>query len=248
MDHIVSKVGIATDPDKVKKIANLPQPDTISGVHGFVGHVSYYCQFIKSFAVICQPLTQLLKKPPSNGSNPVWTHECTLAFEELKHQLVSAPILVLPCWTKEFHVYVDASNVAIGAVLSQKDDTNFDYPIYYASRQSVAAEWNYSTTERKALGMVYSIQKFRHYLLDYPFVFHMDHDALKYMINKSQLSGRIAMWVLLLQEFTFTIHVRPCKKHANADHLSWLTNELDGDPIPDSFLDVDLFVVDVISE
>ena len=76
----------------------------------------------------------------------------------------------------------------------------------------------------------------------------MDHDALKYMINKPQLSGRIARWVLLLQEFNFTIHVRPGKKHANADHLSRLTNELGGDPILDSFPDVDLFIVDIISK
>ena len=157
LDHIVSKDGIATNPDKVKKIANLPRPDTISGVRGFVGHVSYYRQFIKSFAVICQPLTQLLKEPPPDGSSLVWTHEYKIAFEELKRQLVSAPILVSLCWTKVFHVYVDASNVAIGAVLNKKDDKNFDHPIYYASRQLVAVERNYSTTEQEALGMVYLV-------------------------------------------------------------------------------------------
>ena len=54
--------------------------------------------------------------------------------------------------------------------------------------------------------------------------------------------------MLLLQEFNFIIHVRPGKKHANADHLSQLINELDGDPIPDSFPDADLFAVDVISK
>ena len=86
---------------------------------------------------------------------------------------------------------MDASNVAIGAVLSQKDDKNFDHPIYYASWQLVAVERN-TTIEQEALGMVYSIQKFCHYLLGYLFVFHVDHDALKYMINKPQLSGRIA--------------------------------------------------------
>ena len=198
--------------------------------------------------MICQPLTQLLKKLPADGSSPIWTHECTVAFEELKRQLVSAPILISPCWTKEFHVYVDASNVAIGAVLSQKDEKNFDHPIDYASRQLLATERNYSTTEREALGMVYSVQNFCHYLLGYPFVFHVDHDALKYMINKPQLSEQIARWVLLLQEFTFTIYVCPSKKHANADHLSRLTNELGAIPIPDSFPDADLFVVDVSSE
>ena len=143
---------------------------------------------------------------------------------------------------------MDASNVAIGAVLSQKDDKNFDHPIYYASWQLVATQCNYTTTEREAMGMVYSVQKFRHYLLGYSFVFHVDHDALKYMINKPQLSGQIARWVLLVQEFNLTIHVQPGKKYANGNHLAQLTNEFGGDPILDSCLDVDLFVVDVISE
>ena len=137
--------------------------------------------------------------------------------------------------------------MAIGAVLSQKDKKNFDHPIYYSSRQLVAAERNYTTTEREALGMIYWVQKFRHYLLGYPFVFHVDHDALKYMINKPQLSGRIARWVLLLQEFTFTINVRPRKKHLNADHLSRLSNVLGNTPIDDNLPDAALFVVEVIS-
>ena len=247
LGHIVSLAGIATDPDKVRLILALARPDTVSGVRGFVGHVSYYRRFILLFVLICLPLTKLLKKPPPDGSSPVWTKECTDAFEELKRRLATAPILIAPCWDKEFQVYVDASNVAIGAVLSQKDKKNFDHPIYYASRQLVAAERNYTTTEREALGMIYSVQKFRYYLLGYPFVFHVDHDALKYMINKPQLSGRIARWVLLLQEFTFTINVRPGKKHLNADHLSRLSNVLGNTPIDDNLPDAALFAVEVIS-
>nr|PNR32308.1 hypothetical protein PHYPA_026434 [Physcomitrium patens] len=235
------------DPDKVQHIMNLPRPETVSDIRGFVGHVSYYRRFISLFAVICQPLTNLLKKPPSDGTSLFWTKECTIAFEVLKSKLVFAPILVAPCWTKPFHVYVDAFNVAIGSVLSQKDDKGLDHPIYYTSRQLVGAECNYTTTEREALGMIYSVQKFRHYLLGYSFVFYVDHDALKYLINKPQLSGRIARWVLLLQEFNFTVVVRSVKQHANADHLSRLSNILGNEPVPDDLPDAALFVVDVIS-
>ena len=56
-----------------------------------------------------------------------------------------------------FHVYVDASNVAMGSVLSQKDPKGCDHPIYYASRQLIPAERNYTVTEREALGMIYSV-------------------------------------------------------------------------------------------
>ena len=87
---------------------------------------------------------------------------------------------------------MDASNVAIDFVLCQKDNKDFDHPIYYASQQLVVTEQNHTTTKQEVLGMIYSIKKFWHYLLGYSFLFHMDHDALKYMINKLQLSDRIA--------------------------------------------------------
>jgi hypothetical protein len=99
---------------------------------------------------------------------------------------------------KPFEFYVDASNFAIGSVLSQKDIKGHDRPIYFTSRQLSVAEKNYSVTEQEGFEMVYLVQKYRHYLLGYKFTFHVDHDALKYMVNKPQLSGRIARWVLLL--------------------------------------------------
>jgi hypothetical protein len=119
-------------------------------------------------------------------------------------------------------------------------------PICFTSRQLSAVERNYSVTEREALGIVYSVQKYRHYLLGYKFTFHIDHDALKYMINKPQLSGRIARWVLLLQEFNFTINVRPNKTHANVDFLSRISEEINPEFINDNFPDAQLFNVDVI--
>lgn len=74
----------------------------------------------------------------------------------------------------------------------------------------------------------------------------MDHDALKCMINKPQLSGRIARWVLLLQEFNFTVQVRPGKQHANADHLSRLSMVEAIEPIDDNLPDAHIFNVDII--
>jgi hypothetical protein len=181
LDHIVSAQGMATDPDKVAVIINLPIPNTVSEVKGFLGHTRYYHRYIYKYATLALPLIQLLKK---SELPPVWTPSCTKAFHTLKQKLVSAPILVPPNWDKDFDVYVDASNVAIGSILSQKDDSQHDHPIYFGSRQLNVAEKNYSVTEREALGMIFSFQKFRHYLLGYKFTFYVDHDALKYMINK----------------------------------------------------------------
>jgi hypothetical protein len=247
LGHIVSANGIEVDPDKITLIVNFPRPTTIRGVRSFVGLASYYRRAIRSFAEIAAPLTKLLKKLEV-GAHLVWELACEEAFITLKEKLPIAPVLVPPNWDLPFHVYVDASNIALGYVLSQKDTKNLDHPIYFANRQLIAAEKNYTTTEREALAMIFAIQKFRHYLLGYPFVFYVDHDALKYLINKPDLSGRLTRWVLLLQEFDFTIVVRPGKSHGNADHLSRLEplENSNLEPLNDQLPDADLFEVDVI--
>lgn len=103
LGHIVSAAGIAMDPDKIKIILELPVPETISGVRGFMGHTSYYRRFVYLFAQLCLPLTNLLKKT-DEGISPEWTSSCTEAFDGLKQRLVTAQILIAPDWTKLFHV------------------------------------------------------------------------------------------------------------------------------------------------
>lgn len=128
--------------------------------------------------------------------------------------------MVYPDWNKEFHVHVDASNFAIGATLAQLGAQGLDHSVFFASRLLSKAEQNYSTTEQEALGMVYAVQKFRHYLFATPFTFYVDHQALMYLVNKPIIQGRVSQWLLLLQEFTFAIVVRPGKSHVIADQLS----------------------------
>jgi hypothetical protein len=79
--------------------------------------------------------------------------------------MVTVPILVFPDWTKEFHVYVDVSSIALGAVLAQPRTREIDHPLDFSSKKLSTAEINYTTTEREGLAMVYALQKFFHYFL-----------------------------------------------------------------------------------
>ena len=108
-----------------------------------------------------------------------WTEECQHSFELLKRKLFEAPILKFPDWLRKVHVHLDVSSLAIGAILTQPTNDAIEHPNAYASRKLNKAERNYSTTEREALGMVFSLEKFRHYLLANPFIFYIDHQALK---------------------------------------------------------------------
>jgi hypothetical protein len=79
--------------------------------------------------------------------------------------MVTAPILVFLDWSKAFHVHVDASSIALGAVLAQPREGDIDHPLDFARRKLFTTEINYIATEREGLAMVYALQKFRHYLL-----------------------------------------------------------------------------------
>ena len=118
LGHIVSADGIGVDPDKITLIENFPRPQTVRGVRSFYGLANYYRRAIASFAEIASLLFKLLKKLDTSTS-PIWNKACETAFLTLKKKLVSAPVLVPPNWAEPFHVYVDASLIALGCVLSQ---------------------------------------------------------------------------------------------------------------------------------
>jgi hypothetical protein len=83
-------------------------------------------------------------------------------------------------------------------------------------------EQNYSATKKKNLTMVFTLHKFKHYLLGNKFIFYVDHMALVYLVNKPQVLGIIASWLLLFLEYDFTIMYKPSKTHVVVDVLSRL--------------------------
>lgn len=240
LGHTVSSRGLEVNLDKVRYFLTLTAPRNVGGVRGFLGCVGYYRRFILAYALIALPLTELLKK----GVEFVWTAARQEAFDIMKLLLSATPTLSPPNWGIEFHVTLDASGFCLGAILWQFDEKKRERPIYFSSKQMSAAERNYTTTEREALAVIYACRKYRHYLLGYTTVFHTDHDALKYLVNKPDLSGRLARWILLLQEFTYTVVVKSGKLNSNADFLSRLRGrepEKDiPDEFPDEFLDRDI--------
>ena len=164
LGHIVCKDGIKVDFAKIKIILDLKPPINPKQVRVLLGHTGYYTKFIRHYSNMIYPLEELLKEYQQFK----WTEECQISFDKLKRKLVEAPILKFPNWSTKFHVHIDASGIAIGAILTQPGDDGMDYPIVYSSRKLNKAERNCSTTEREALGMVFALQKYQHYLLANP--------------------------------------------------------------------------------
>ncbi|GJS50905.1 reverse transcriptase domain-containing protein [Tanacetum coccineum] len=109
------------------------------------------------------------------------------------------------------------------AVLGQRIMKPFR-PIHYASKTMTKAETNYTTTEKEMLAVVYAFEKFRSYIIMNKSVVYTDHSALKYLFNKKDAKARLLRWVLLLQEFDFSVIDTKGAENYAADHLSRLEN------------------------
>ncbi len=105
----------------------------------------------------------------------------------------------------EFHVHTNASLLVMGAMLSQNVIRKSYQLVMYVSRFLNIIKHNYSTIERKALSMVFALHKFKHCLLGNKFFIYVDHMALVYLVNKPQVLGIIAKWLLWFLENDFTI-------------------------------------------
>ena len=161
----------------------------------------------------------------------MWDEKCQKSFEELKQFLTTALIVRAPNWKLPFEVMCDASDLAMGAVLGQREDGK-PYVIYYASKTLNEAQRNYTTTEKELLAVVFALDKFRAYLVGSSIVVFTDHSALKYLLTKQDAKERLIRWILLLQEFNLQIWDKKGVENVVADHLSRLVIAYDSHDLP----------------
>lgn len=215
LGHKITQNGVKPNPDKINSVKHFPIPNTQKDIKSFLGLAGYYRRFIKNFAKISKPLTHCLKK----GNKVDHTPQFIDAFNHLKNLLINAPILKYPDFTKEFILTTDASNIALGAVLSQGNPPN-DNPIAYASRTLNETEQKYSTIEKELLAIVWACKYFRPYLYGKKFKIYTDHRPLVWLFNLKEPNSKLMRWRLKLEEYDYTIIYKSGKQNTNADALS----------------------------
>ena len=215
LGHIISEKGIEPDETKIEAVKKWKTPTSAAEIQQFLGFASYYRRFVANFSEIATPLYKLTQQ----NTQFIWSESCQNAFLELKRRLTSAPILALPRSDCDFIVDTDASDFAIGAVLSQIQQGK-EVVIAYSSRTLSKSERNYCTTRKELLALVYFIKQFRHYLYGKRFLARTDHKALKWLFSIKDPEGQTARWVTQLSEYDFSIEHREGKRHRNADGMS----------------------------
>lgn len=143
---------------------------------------------------------------------------------------------------------MDASCIALDAVITQASEGEMDPPIAFASRNLSKVEKNYSTNQHEGLAMGYTLQKFRHYLLGGHFKMYTDHSTLKYLVNKPVLGGNICKWLLLFQEYDFEVIMKLGRLNVGPNHLSQIETGEEPNNLEEGFLDAQLFMVHVADD
>jgi len=211
------------NPEKVECLRNYPRPKDLKQVQRFLGLVGFYRRFIPDFAKYAKPLTMLLKK----DNKFIWSLNEQKSFDYMKTTLTEMTEVYLPDLNGPFVIQSDAADRTIGSILLQEKD-GIRHPIWFASRSLKPAEINYSTSEKECLAVLWAIEKFRGFIEYSHFVVETDHQALKWLQNIKEPSGRLARWFLTLQMYNFEVRYRPgnSPQIRGADALSRISNIL----------------------
>ena len=216
LGHIVSEKGISPDPEKVKKVQDMLPPENVSQLSTFLGLVNYYRSWIRNCAARQRHLTKLMHK----DTEFIFSEECKEQFEDMKRVLTSEPIMRhYPDPGKEFILFTDASDYAIGAVLAQLDENGREQVVAYQSRMLTAAEQKYATYEKECLAIVDAVQKFKVYLHTH-FKVYTDHHSLKTLMKWKNPKPRVQRWLEVLSMYSFTAYYRAGCENLNADAMS----------------------------
>ncbi|GBG59001.1 hypothetical protein CBR_g24349 [Chara braunii] len=213
LGYVVIRGGLRSDSRKVAAVKEAPVPTSLTPVRAFLGLASYYRRFIKGFATIARPLTNLLRKDQPLS----WDAECQQAFATLKDALAATPILIRPDPSKQFILITDWQPEAISAILAQKGNDGREHVIKYASRTVPDERRNDSAPQGECYAVVWGIHYFHPYPYGQKFRLVADHEPLLALKKLTNYTGMIGRWAVRLQEYDFDIVHRKTKRHGNVD-------------------------------
>ncbi|SJL06532.1 uncharacterized protein ARMOST_09873 [Armillaria ostoyae] len=213
---IISEGQVRMDPVKLAGIAEWPTPMKKKELQSFLGFTNFYRKFIKNYSKVVRALTQL-----TGNAEWTWGAAQNQAFQQLKKQMAEDVILAIPNGTGRFRVEADASNGAIGAVLSQEQEGKWR-PVAFMSKALTATEHNYEIYDKELLAIMLALSEWRHYLMGAleDVEIWTDHQNLQYFRKPQKLNRRQAQWVTELAEYHFILKHKPGTANIKADLLS----------------------------
>ena len=221
LGHKFTQSGIAPLESKTAAILSLSAPKNLKQLRSFLGSVHYLGKFIPNLSQLCHPLRPLLKR----NTKFVWNDEHETHFQANKNKVANAtentPHL-------ETRIKCDASRAGLGSALEQRSPIGWN-TVAFASRLLSPNEERYSVNELGLLGVVWSVEYFKYYLIVKSFTIITDHRALLSIMKEHRSSksynSRLTRWVDRLLPFDFNIEHIPGAKMGLVDYISRQPNQ-----------------------
>jgi len=161
LGYVIGRNAIRISEDKIQAILEWKTLRSLTEVQSFLGFANFYRRFILNYSRSAKPLTELTKK--ENGREWLWNQEAEATFRELKHRFTTAPILAHFDPKKPVLIETDASDFALGAVLSQRSEEGRLHLVASHSRKFQPAEINYEIHDKELLAIVDAFKYWRRY-------------------------------------------------------------------------------------
>jgi len=172
LGYIIDEKGVHVDPSKIQVIRDWQAPTTLIELCNFLGLANFYHRFMLGFPHITLPLIQVLK----GGAKEKFLWSETQQLSELKNHLYSTPVLTLPDLQQPFEIETDASDYAIGVVLTQHV-----HPVAYHSETLPKIVQKYPTYDKEMYSIVQVCCQWKHYILGKEMVIHTNHRPLQFI-------------------------------------------------------------------
>lgn len=218
--------GTTIEPmrSKVEAVTDWPKPRTQTQLRSFLGFSNTFRNFIDGFSGIAAPLFDLLKRLKNKRTAPLrWNDNAHEAFDALKAAISDSATLAVADDSKPFVVHTDASDYAVGAVLSQRNDRGELRPIGFVSEKLSDVEYRWSVYEKELYSIVVALKHWSMWLMhaNHPVEIHNDHASLQYLLDQPRLTSKQTRWLALFSTFAELrfVHVKG-SDNTRADALS----------------------------
>jgi len=218
VDHTLTSEGMSFSKAKRDKVLNFPKPTQMKHMKAFLGLANYFRSHIRDFAVKVRPLHQMVTQY-ERRKKLKWTAELEECFNSVQREIASCPMLYFPVEGVQLQVNTDASDYGVGAYIYQIIDGE-ERPIAFESKSLSKVQCRWSTVEKEAFAIYYTLMQHKHLLRDTKFTLHTDHLNLTYLNLES--SAKVKRWKLAIQEYDFDVKHVAGVRNVVADAFSRL--------------------------
>ncbi|XP_025670636.1 uncharacterized protein [Arachis hypogaea] len=228
LGFMITQRGVEANPEKCRAILEMTSPKNLKDIQRLTGRLTALSRFLGASAQKATPFFKLMKKEAPFK----WETECEEAFQHFKRVLAEPPILAKPQTGETLYLYLSITEEALAAALVRENEKKEQKSIYFISKVLQDAEARYSRLEKLAFTLLTASRRLRQYFQAHPVTVRTDQ-AVKQVLQKPDLAGRMLAWSIELSQFQIKFEPRNAiKAQAMADFIAEMTP---GKLTPDSW-------------